>query len=157
MNRGIVNNWNAVVRPEDHVYITGDVCMGRLNESVQYIKQLNGTKFLIAGNHDVKARKDEEFRKQFAWIKDYFELSVPDGKRKQRIIMSHYPMLSWHGMGKGSIMVHGHCHNNLPLDPEAKRIDVGLDAQKYYPMDYPSLKKLADTLGFKAVDHHEQK
>ena len=48
----IIDNWNATVGEDDLVYILGDVCMGKMDESLPKAKQLNGTKFLVPGNHD---------------------------------------------------------------------------------------------------------
>lgn len=30
-----------------------------------------------------------------------------------KVIMCHFPMLSWEHKDKGSIMIHGHCHGKV--------------------------------------------
>lgn len=53
MIEGIVRRFNSVVRPQDLLYILGDVGFGsELLRKV--IGRLNGTKILILGNHDKK-------------------------------------------------------------------------------------------------------
>jgi calcineurin-like phosphoesterase family protein len=48
----LISNWNEIVRPEDFVYVLGDVCMGKIAESLPRLGSLNGTKILVFGNHD---------------------------------------------------------------------------------------------------------
>ena len=53
MNRGIIHNFNSVVRRDDILYILGDLSY-RIPESQanELIKRINGRKILIRGNHD---------------------------------------------------------------------------------------------------------
>lgn len=162
MNEGIIRNWNSVVAPNDNVYITGDVCMGKLQESIKNVKRLNGNKHLVAGNHDVKARKMPAFRDEFVWIKDYHEANFidPETGKKQRIIMSHYPMMIWHKNHHGSWMVCGHSHGSLPQTrPEfngvGKILDLGIDVHNYFPIDFTQLKAIMDKKELHLPDHHE--
>lgn len=161
MNEGIIRNWNAVVQPGDNVYILGDVAMGGRSKAetlATYLDRLNGNKFLILGNHDSYV-KQEPCRSKFVWMKDYFELRVKDpdaGRKRNNIIMSHYPMASWHKKGKGSWMLHGHCHHTFPKDFNVKRIDVGIDGDgyNYSPISYEQIKKMMSAYGNEPVDHH---
>jgi calcineurin-like phosphoesterase family protein len=50
MNEAIVERWNSVVKPGDLVYHLGDVLMSHYD--VNILNRLNGTIFLIRGNHD---------------------------------------------------------------------------------------------------------
>lgn len=52
MNEKLVDNWNGRVRPEDTVYILGDLALGKVADSLEYVKLLQGNKILIPGNHD---------------------------------------------------------------------------------------------------------
>jgi calcineurin-like phosphoesterase family protein len=52
MDEDLVERWNYVVEPRDVVYVVGDFAMGRLDDSLAWTSLLNGTKFLIPGNHD---------------------------------------------------------------------------------------------------------
>ena len=59
MNETLIANWNAVVKPQDHVYHLGDVTMLRGSvhgkeafQTIQLCQRLNGHKRLILGNHD---------------------------------------------------------------------------------------------------------
>lgn len=51
---------NVKVRPEDHVYILGGVCVRNEKPEEWYLKQLNGHKHLICGNHDSRIFQERE-------------------------------------------------------------------------------------------------
>lgn len=57
MNEAIIKNWNAVVAPEDEVYVLGDLMLGDNEAGIKMIKQLKGTIHVILGNHDTATRK----------------------------------------------------------------------------------------------------
>ena len=52
MNEMIVANWNSVVSPDDEAWILGDIALGPIMESLEYVGRLNGTKHMVWGNHD---------------------------------------------------------------------------------------------------------
>ena len=54
----IIKNWNALVQPNDTVYILGDIMLNDNVKGVRNFNRLNGTKFIILGNHDTKERKE---------------------------------------------------------------------------------------------------
>ena len=52
MNRQLISNYNAVVQPEDTVYLLGDLSFQiSVEKANALIAQLNGKKHLILGNH----------------------------------------------------------------------------------------------------------
>ena len=105
MDKALIDNWNSVVKPNDEVYILGDIVFRSANNPIDYFKQLNGKKYLITGNHD---NPKPEWYSYFEKIKpDYF---VVDNGRK--IKMYHYPVVEWDGYFRGTISLYGHTHNN---------------------------------------------
>jgi calcineurin-like phosphoesterase family protein len=50
MNAALINNWNDRVAYDDTVWVLGDVALDKRKLNV--VMELNGTKHLIAGNHD---------------------------------------------------------------------------------------------------------
>lgn len=50
MNQGIIDNFNALVKPEDLVYCLGDFSLSY--QGAEMRKYLNGTWMLVPGNHD---------------------------------------------------------------------------------------------------------
>jgi calcineurin-like phosphoesterase family protein len=149
MNETLVRNWNAMVRPNDRVYLLGDVCFLRPDDAKRLLSRLMGRIYLVKGNHD-KEQFLSECSGRFEWVKDYFELT----HEKQKIIMSHFPFLTWNKSHHGSWSLHGHCHGNLPDDPHALRIDVGVDCHDFRPISFNEIKKIMAKKTFKPVDHH---
>lgn len=96
MNKALVDNWNAVVGPDDHVYHLGDVALGKIAESLPLVGELNGIKHLVVGNHDRlfidpeakrldKHHRDlvrwrEEYAKYFQYIEEGVQPGNEDGK-----------------------------------------------------------------------------
>ena len=66
MDEALINNWNSVVSDEDTVYILGDMFWCKVDKSIEILKQLNGKKRLIKGNHD--RCHDNRFKKYFEKI-----------------------------------------------------------------------------------------
>jgi len=52
MNAALIKAWNARVTDADTVWVLGDVCMGKLDDSLALIPLLAGRKLLMPGNHD---------------------------------------------------------------------------------------------------------
>ena len=46
----MVRRWNNAVRPQDKIYVLGDVAIPM--KGIETMGRLNGDKVLIAGNHD---------------------------------------------------------------------------------------------------------
>ena len=103
MDKTIIKNWNSVVTSEDTVYILGDVSWYGEKETGEILKQLNGTLFLIKGNHD---HINPTLRKKFKEIVDYKEITVDNKK----VILSHYPIMFYNGQYNNSIHLYGHVH-----------------------------------------------
>jgi calcineurin-like phosphoesterase family protein len=112
MHEILIKNWNDKVSNEDTVYILGDFCWQTEQEWIELLKQLNGKKVLILGNHDIK-NPTSKLKKMFLDIKPYKEIT-DNGKR---VIMSHYPIPMYRGAYNPNIyMLYGHVHNTREED-----------------------------------------
>ena len=149
MDEALITNWNAKVQPGDLVYHLGDVFFCHEPVAGKILARLNGQKFLIFGNHD-KGLKNGMLKHLFTWMGDYKEITVEG----QKIILCHYPMITWNGSGRGSWMLHGHCHGNLTYPFEAKIHDVGVDPNGYSPLSFADVKRIMDKKKMTVVDHH---
>lgn len=106
MNNAMRDNWNKVVSKEDLVYILGDFMWKFKDEDFNFVKNLNGRKILIKGNHD-KAVHNKKFKNLFENIVDYKK--IKDGDKT--VILSHYPMIAYENSYAGrSIHLYGHVH-----------------------------------------------
>lgn len=107
MMDSMTKRWNNKVKNEDFVYILGDFCWSAITERwIEILDSLNGKKFLILGNHDLR-NPTKELKKRFVWIGDYKE-TTDCGKR---VIMSHYPIMCYRAAYNPDVyMLHGHVH-----------------------------------------------
>jgi calcineurin-like phosphoesterase family protein len=143
MNSTLINNWNSVVSPSDHIWHLGDVSFGTVEQTEQVLCQLNGIKHLITGNHDRKGRCQKlDWSKYFVDQHDYYRLKVsvtPDATYKA--VLCHFPLASWE---RGYYNFHGHWHT-LPKEPKGMwmRYDVGVDLNNYTPVLLQDAVRLA--------------
>jgi calcineurin-like phosphoesterase family protein len=131
MNSSIIRNWNNVISPMDEVYHLGDVAFGRGDECLEILNSLNGTIYLLKGNHEKTALNSSSSR--FTWVKDYYELKY----NKQVFVLCHYPFATWNRSHYGSMNLHGHCHGTY-LDLR-NQVDVGTMCHNYTPISINQL------------------
>lgn len=102
MDEAMIERWNAKVGPHDVVYHLGDVVINR--KYLHLVKQLNGRKILIRGNHDIF--RDEDYREvgfeQIHGVRVFVD----------KFIMSHIPLHPDCVSGRFRVNVHGHLHSN---------------------------------------------
>lgn len=148
----LIANWNACVRPADVIYCLGDFAFYRKQEEVErLLARLNGTKFLITGNHDHEATRRA---KGWAKVTPYHEISpVVDGA-KQLICLYHYRMVVWNRNHYGSWALHGHSHGTLPKNFQSRTIDVGVDCYNYTPVSLAEVTLDMAAYSFTPVDGH---
>lgn len=160
MNEQLILNWNSVVGGKDVVFYLGDLSFDRGGGNTQRIvNELNGKIHYILGNHD----DERDIRKlnRFETISDYVNLSIVDldnPRKKQGIMMMHYPILSWDKAHHGDWHLHGHCHQSLVTqNPEyykRKVLDMGCNGWEYRPVSYAEIKAIMATKEVASVDHH---
>ena len=134
MDLHIEMSWRRTVRPQDRVFVLGDICGGSSwaeEYALDLLSTLPGEKHLIAGNHDSVAsihrngyKRMDRFREVFASVRDFARIRV----QRRDIILSHYPY-AYEGDGKdreqrtryeqfrlpflGAPLVHGHTHSTV--------------------------------------------
>jgi len=160
MNEKLILNWNSVVGEKDVVFYLGDLSFDRGSGNTERIvNKLNGKIHYILGNHD----NEIEIRKlnRFETISDYINLSVNDldtPRKKQGIVMMHYPILSWDKAHHGDWHLHGHCHQSLVTqNPEyykRKVLDMGCNGWEYRPVSYDEIKTIMNIKEIERIDHH---
>jgi calcineurin-like phosphoesterase family protein len=142
MNAEMIKRWNDKVGKDDLVYHLGDFALMPAAKLRQLREQLNGKICLIAGNHESAALDCADC---FEWIKDYYELTVPDPeahKGQRFIVLLHYAMRVWNAGHYGTWHLYGHSHGNLPDDETSLSFDVGVDCHNFYPLSYNDVKSL---------------
>jgi calcineurin-like phosphoesterase family protein len=164
MNDALVDAFNARVGATDDVWVLGDVAMGRLNESLARIGELNGRKVLVAGNHDrcwpghghrAAGWEEKYLAAGFARVLPGSALAGPpaslvlDG---HRVLLSHFPYAGGgdsHGEDRfdqhrladgGDWLLCGHVHQ--AWRQRGRMINCGVDAWGGAPVSEPQLAEL---------------
>ncbi len=116
MNEYMISQWNSKVRKNDEVMILGDLSLGTAKQTNEIVERLNGTLYLIEGNHDKYLSQPAFHKKRFVWIRPYAE--VKDNKRK--VILCHYPVFCYNGQYQleqdgtpHTYMLYGHVHDSF--------------------------------------------
>jgi calcineurin-like phosphoesterase family protein len=140
MDEALINNWNSVVKHNHKVIHVGDLT---LSNDLKYIdsilQRLNGQIYFVKGNHDVFLKRPN-LHGRFEWIKDYFELNI----ESKKLIICHYPLLTWRSARRGAWMLHGHCHGSInQLNESCLRLDVGCVNFDYHPV---SLRRIFEIM-----------
>lgn len=130
----VYDSWLEVVRPQDRVFVLGDISGGSLfgeEQALKTLSRLPGEKHLISGNHDSVSSIHRNGHKHLPEFLEVFE-SVRDFARirlhRTDILLSHYPY-AYEGDGKdreqktryeqfrlpflGAPLVHGHTHSTV--------------------------------------------
>ena len=139
MNKVMTERWNSVVKPEDTVYHLGDIAFGGKKKLVSLRERLNGTIYLVRGNHDGSITK----------MTDAGFIVIPPGYRKiggvkfrltHRYKNKSFPRYLW--------TIFGHQHAIYPpdelegVDYRQKSINVCVDYWNYYPISIDQIKEI---------------
>ena len=128
MDWDMVEKWNSVVKPNDHVYHLGDVYMKSSKGYIEnLLSNLNGKKRLILGNHD--NGKDQILLKHFEKIMLW--------RNFDKIVLSHIP-LRQESIPGDRLNVHGHIHRNKSPDGPYKCVCV--EQINYTPINLEEIK-----------------
>jgi len=140
MDAELVRRWNSRIGPRDTVWMLGDIFMCALPRALSIMHSLQGKKLLIPGNHDGMILKNPELAAKF--YKIYPDLYAT-GINGVHVVMCHYPLLSWNRSHRGSWMLHGHSHGQVRAAGHARRLDVGVDANEWFPVSWSELAATA--------------
>lgn len=128
MDELLIQRWNEVVKPSDHVWHLGDLTMHRQIGQIKYrvLDRLNGHKRLILGNHDMDTI--EHYAQWFEKIKG---CHVHDN-----ILFTHIPVHP-ESLGRFRANVHGHIHNHVyPAAEKYKWVNGVQDKTRPYTIPY---------------------
>lgn len=165
MNEQLVENWNERVTDDDVVFILGDLALGKIDDSLEWVKHLLGRKMLVPGNHDrvwsghpkpgkpIREVDVERYQDAGLYIMDeqipyVTEVGAPTWT------LCHFPDVgdshdedrydAWRPAPprKPNVIVHGHVHTAWAEN--GPRINVGVDVRGYAPMHQDEVRELAE-------------
>lgn len=129
LHRKLLYNHNAVIKPEDTLYIVGDVYWKTSVEELRRIlDNYNGRKVLILGNHDRL--------KPFDYIEAGFS-SVHTSLRVEEFILVHDPCYSI--VYPETNFICGHIHDLFKKQKNA--LNVGVDVWDFKPVSIVQVRE----------------
>jgi len=146
MENTIVDNFNKKIKPDDVLYLLGDVCLGKKTSWIRFLDKLVCRNvILLIGNHDKWSCIPKD---KILMVAEFVRLRI----HGRILILSHYPYrCSWfrafwkrlhpavvskkRPKDTGLWLLHGHDHRKTALcDYHPRQINVGVDAHNFFPV-----------------------
>lgn len=158
MNRGLIDGWNALVAPDDTVFVLGDFAMGTIAETLPLASELVGRKVLVAGNHD-RCWHGHGRRAQ-GWTERYLDAGFDEIVQgattldvgRHTVTLCHFPyegdsgevdrFVEYRPTDDGGWILHGHVHDTWAVN--GRMINVGVDVRGYQPVALDAIADLID-------------
>lgn len=152
MNETIIQNWNNTVSPDDTVYFLGDFAFCGNGKKRAVLRELNGNKIMVWGNHDFRETKTKWRELGFSEVHDQLNFTY----KGHDFISCHFPYLMPHISDKryeslrpvdnGTTCLHGHIHSKPEekirlTDKGTLMYDVGVDANGFAPVNIETVIK----------------
>ncbi len=132
MNECMLDRWNGVVKPGDHVWCLGDFAMNR-QALLEFGPKLHGLKRLVRGNHDTYKTRDY----LTAGFSEIRGVSVLD-----HMVFTHIPIHPL-SMARWRANVHGHTHTTPDYDE--KYLNVCVEWTDYTPLAFEDVQRRVAT------------
>lgn len=133
MNSELINIWNSIVKKEDIVYHLGDFCLSNKEKTSNIVKQLNGKKILIMGNHD--QRRTVKWWKECGFDDVYRE---PIWYIENKVLLCHDPIAGMY-VPEDVVVVHGHIHSKKIACYGTRFINVSVENTNFKPIELDSI------------------
>ena len=146
----LIRRWNEKVPEDGIVFHLGDVAFGDPERVDNILERLNGTIYLVIGNHDWR-RIVNQHKWRFEMMTQQINMKI--GKR--HIILNHYPMLAFSGAWRGedaTYQLFGHVHTSPYTDEGldqarmkmlfTSQYDVGVDNNDFTPISWKEVDKI---------------
>jgi calcineurin-like phosphoesterase family protein len=145
MNAELIRRWRETVPDDGIIFHLGDFAHGSSRLWNDILNALPGHKYLILGNHDMKAIR-QGFMSHFELVTQQMTIRIGG----QAIVLNHNPFLCYGGSYRDVWQLFGHVHSgpasHTGLDhPRLKMLfprqyDVGVDNNDYRPISFADVK-----------------
>lgn len=158
----LINNINNKVAHNDILYCLGDWSFGGRENIARLRNRINcSTIHLVLGNHDDHIRNNAiiPLEKGFINAQNLFTSCHEILEKKiagQNMVLCHYSFRVWHKGSKGSWMLFGHSHGNLPSYGNYNTMDVGVDTHsEFRPYHIDEIRRIFKNKENLLIDHHK--
>lgn len=145
MNAELIRRWRETVPEDGIVFHLGDFAHGNARLWNDILSALTSRKYLILGNHDMKALR-QGYMGRFEHVAQQMTIRVGG----QAIVLNHNPFLCYGGSYRDVWQLFGHVHSgpasHTGLDhPRLKMLfplqyDVGVDNNDFRPISFAEVK-----------------
>lgn len=136
MNDALIEVINERVAPDDILYHLGDFSFKMSQDAARDVRRRIRCREIhwVPGNHDWDWGKTD-LAGTFVVEPAIVALGCEGAPE---LVLCHYPIMDWPGLGRGAIHLHGHIHATRAYNEEMRaerllRYDVGVDANGYVP------------------------
>ena len=134
MNQYILDELKRVLKPDDVLFDLGDMFWKTQDVIMKDVLNQIPTKniYKILGNHDKPNLYKNFFSDYFKEIGDLFDITIEHEYLDYKVVLSHYPLMSWQSKAYGSIHLHAHCHGNMDEVNKSSsdlRVDIGFNSE----------------------------
>jgi calcineurin-like phosphoesterase family protein len=166
MDEVLIERWNETVGTDDEVWVLGDYAMIDYERGLSLLPRLNGTKYLVIGNHErcspsqrdghlhVPAYLEAGFTVAVTQAETYLP-AVEAGGEELRVLLSHYPYSGeshykedryerFRYRDLGHPLICGHVHTEWKTQISARgavQVNVGVDQWDFRPISAAELHR----------------
>ena len=134
MNKCLIENWNALVKPHDTVFFLGDFGLGTTDTLFSLCSNLHGNKICIRGNHDGTPAK--MYKIGFAFVLESAFIKI--GRHQVELV--HIPSQSV----PPHFQLHGHVHEKRPNKFVDQQLNLSVEVWDYKPVSEKVITSLLD-------------
>lgn len=143
MNEYLIACHNAVVKPDDDVYVLGDLMLGDTEKGLSCVKRMHGKLHIVRGNHDTDKRW--ELYKSLPNVVE-MDNAIYLKYKKHHFYLSHYISLTGNlekeSLTQMTLNLFGHTHqkDNFYMDMPYL-YHCGVDSHKCFPVNLDDIIK----------------
>jgi calcineurin-like phosphoesterase family protein len=134
MNQRLIENWNALVEPEDTVFFLGDFGLGKTDFLQRLCSKLQGYKICIRGNHDGTPSKMHTIGFHLVLESAFIKIG------RHQVELIHIPTHP----APAHFQLHGHVHEKRPNRIIDRQLNLCVEVWDYKPVSEKTLISLLD-------------
>jgi calcineurin-like phosphoesterase family protein len=134
MNSRLIENWNALVEPQDTVFFLGDFGLGSTDSLSNICAQLHGNKICIRGNHDGTPAKMHKIGFSLVLESAFIKIG------RHQVELVHIPSQP----APSHFQLHGHVHEKRPNKLINRQLNLSVEVWDYKPVAEKTIGSLLD-------------
>ncbi|HAZ15146.1 MAG TPA: hypothetical protein DCY54_00635 [Parachlamydiales bacterium] len=134
MDERLIENWNALIAPEDTVFFLGDFGLGTTDFLADLCVRLHGNKTGIRGNHDGTPAKMHKIGFSLVLESAFIKIG------RHQVELVHIPSQP----APPHFQLHGHVHEKRPNKLVDRQLNLSVEVWDYKPVSEKTIVALLD-------------